>query len=446
MEINENILNSDKGIYNIRASQLINTFNDHGNEVTELISSKPPFWVRWGTLYFFFSLLIIGLVCWFIKYPDKIIAKGKLNSINAPKEVVVQSGGKLVKLFVKENQQVGKGDVLGYMESTANHSEVITLYQLLDSLYKQVSINGLSDLSAYLSVHFNNLGELQSAYQTFSQACITYDNYLQNGFYIRKQKMLDNDMAYLQQLHTSLQKQKTLMQQDLSLTDSTFQANEILKEQKVISPMEYRNEKSKKIAKEMALPQISSSIISNESQQNEKKKEIAELQNQVQQQKDIFIQAVNTIKSQVDEWERKYLLTAPIDGTVSFAAFLQENQQLRQGEIACYINPGNTNYYVEALIPQYNFGKIKTGQIVLLKFPAYPYQEFGSVKGTIEFINATPSDSGYLAKVSLPNGLLTNYKKQVRYNAGLTAEADIITENMNLLQRLFYNLRKNISQ
>jgi HlyD family secretion protein len=196
----------------------------------------------------------------------------------------------------------------------------------------------------------------------------------------------------------------------------------------------------------MALPQINASIINNEGQQSEKKKEIAELDNQILQQKDIFIQALNTFKSQVDDWKRKYLLIAPIDGTVAFSSFVQENQQLKQGQVVCYINPGNTNYYAEMIISQYNFGKIKTGQQVLLKFPAYPYQEFGSVKGVIEFINSTPSDSGYMAKVSLPDGLITNYKKQIHYKTGFSLQADIITENMNLLQRLFYGLRKNFSR
>ncbi len=45
--------------------------------------------------------------------------------------------------------------------------------------------------------------------------------------------------------------------------------------------MEYRNEKSKLIAKQLSLPQINASIVSNESQQNEKRKEIAELENQI---------------------------------------------------------------------------------------------------------------------------------------------------------------------
>jgi HlyD family secretion protein len=214
----------------------------------------------------------------------------------------------------------------------------------------------------------------------------------------------------------------------------------------VISAFDYRAEKSKLISKQLVLPQINSSIINNENQQHEKQKEIAELENQVQQQKNIFIQSLNTLKSQVEDWKKKFLLIAPIDGKVSFTSFLQENQELKAGQLICYINPENTSYYAEALIPQYNFGKVKTGQEVLLKFPAYPWQEFGSVKGTIEFISTVPSDSGYIAKLSFTNGLTTNYKKSIQYKTGLTAEAEIITADLRLTERFINSLRKNTSR
>jgi hypothetical protein len=48
---------------------------------------------------------------------------------------------------------------------------------------------------------------------------------------------------------------------------------------------------------------------------------------------------------------------------------------------------------------QYNFGEIPLGQPILLKFQAYPFEQYGVVNGKIEYINKSPSDSGYLVKV-----------------------------------------------
>lgn len=256
--------------------------------------------------------------------------------------------------------------------------------------------------------------------------------------------MLLNDIRNIQKLHGIAADQKALLQQDLSLSDETFTANESLVKDKIISPLEYRNEKSKLIAKQLTLPQINASIISNESQQNEKRKEIVELENQIIVQKNTFIQALQTIKSQVQAWEFKYLLKAPVSGTVSFTGFFQENQEMKAGQPLFNVQPGNSSYFAEMLIPQYNFGKVKQGQEVLFKFQAYPFEQYGSVIGKINYINNVPTDSGYLAKVILPNGLVTNYKKSLQYSNGLFAQADIITENMRLLERFYYNIVKQI--
>jgi HlyD family secretion protein len=75
-----------------------------------------------------------------------------------------------------------------------------------------------------------------------------------------------------------------------------------------------------------------------------------------------------------------------------------------------------------------------------LKFQSYPFQEYGSVQGRIEFISHIPDEKGYLAKVSFTNGLTTTYKKKIQYRDGLTASAEVITQDMRLLDRLYYSI------
>ena len=414
--------------------------------VQEIVSSKPSFIVRYGIVFFLFILILLIIACWFIQYPDIVPTKAKLTSINAPKEVTTKTSGKLIKLFAKEGEQANTGDILGYIESIANNEEVILLSKNVDTVTTLFKKNNLQGSLTFLQNEYSNLGELQQNYQTFSTAYQTFKNYLTNGFYLRKRNMLAHDLSYLQKMHTNLLQQKGLNIQDLALQQKTFDANQSLKEDKVISELDYRNETSKLINKKLTLPQINTAIISNEAQQNEKLKEIAELENTTAQQKSIFEQTLNTLKSQIDEWKKKYLLTAPIDGKIAFATFLQENQQLQNNQTICFINPENTQYYAEIYIPQTNFGKVKTGQEVLLKFPSYPFQEYGSVKGFIAFISNINTDSGYLAKVTLPNGLKTSYKKQVQFRDGLQAQGEIITQNMRLIQRFYQNITKQFKK
>jgi HlyD family secretion protein len=429
---------------------LLQNFSARSELVEDIISSKPSFMLRYSSAIFFVVILFIIGVCWFIKYPDIIYAPVKLTSINAPKQITTKTEGKLVQLFVTENDSVTKGQIVGYMESIANPKTIIDLADKLDLITHLLNNDTVdlipSILLTYLKQSTGGIGELQQQYQTFIQAFTTFNNYLTNGFYLRKRQMLSNDERTLQKLHENLLEQRNLQIEDLSLTQRTFDANDTLKKQKIISEFDYRNETSKLLNKKLTIPQINATIINNETQQNDKQKEILELENKISEQKSIFQQALNTFISQIEEWKKKYLLTAPISGTISFATFVQKNQQLQANQTICYVNPLNSDYYAELVIPQSNFGKVKTNQEVLLKFKAYPSAEFGSVIGKISFISRIPSDSGYIAKVILPNGLLTNYKKQIQFRDGFIAEGEIIMENMSVFKKVFYNLFEQVNR
>jgi multidrug efflux pump subunit AcrA (membrane-fusion protein) len=406
-------------------------------EVQEIISQKPSWIVRNGIVLFLAIIATMFATTFFISYPDVVNANATFTSLNAPKEVKARTEGKLVKLSVAEDKMVNENDIIGFLESRAAHNEVIALSTVIDNAQKNIDANDLSGL--YSS--YKNLGEVQQSYQVFVQAFNTYKQYLSSGFFRQKKNMLQQDVSYLQRLHANLEEQKRMQQEDLSLAGKTFDANKILSNEKVIADFEYRNENSKYISKAMAIPQINSSLITNESTKHEKEKEIAQLENDIAQQNGIFVQALNTLKAQLDDWKSKFLLIAPVAGKVSFAEFLQENSQIKIGQTVCFVNPENTEYYARVFIPQTNFGKIKTGEQVLLKLNAYPYREFGIIKAKLNFVSSIPTDSGFVAKVVLLNGLVTNYKKQLHYTEGLSAQAEIITEDLQLSDRLFNELR-----
>ncbi|GGB11554.1 HlyD family secretion protein [Puia dinghuensis] len=441
----ESILTGPNGVHaNNTAPKLI--FAEHTSDVEEIVSGKPPHIVRWGTVYFAMLLAFVVAICWIIRYPDIVVTSARLTSINAPKEVLTRTSGKLVRLFAKENEFARQGAILGFLESNASYDEVIALSATIDSTQSRMIRNDMPQAFANLSHSYKGLGELQEAYQVFQQAYANFRNYVSGGLYLRKKAMLFKDMSLLLELHKNLLLQKDLFQQDADLSQKTLEVNQSLKKDTIISEQDYRVEKSKYINKQLALPQVLSGIINNESLQNEKQKEIEELENSISQQKSVFIQALNTLKSQVDDWKRKYLLISPISGKVAFATFLQENQQLQMNQVVCFVNPGNAEYYAEVYIPQANFGKVRTGQEVLLKFASYPFPEYGSVRGKIDFISNISTDSGYLAKVILPNGLVTNYRRQVQFRQGLLAQGEIITHDLRLLERFYYGIAKGLKK
>ena len=165
---------------------------------------------------------------------------------------------------------------------------------------------------------------------------------------------------------------------------------------------------------------------------------------QIAQQQNIFIQTLQSFKAVVDDWKTKYLFISPIDGTIEFAGFVQANQQLQANQIICFVNPKSSFYYAQVLVPQTNFGKIKINQKVMFKFPSYPFQQYGYVEGYLNFISNIPTDSGYVSKVIFTKGLQTNYNKSILFREGLKASAEIVTEDLSLLERFFINIKSSI--
>ena len=154
------------------------------------------------------------------------------------------------------------------------------------------------------------------------------------------------------------------------------------------------------LAKKQPLAQLNASIINNETAQNDKKDQLLELDKEISQEKIMFLQALNTFKSSIETWEQEYVLRAPVSGTVSFISFLQKNQTVQAGQPLLYVKPANTQYIGLMYIPQFNMGKIRTGEKLNIKFSGYPFEEYGSVAGKISAISSVPKDSKYLAKVT----------------------------------------------
>ncbi|MEO7049316.1 MAG: HlyD family efflux transporter periplasmic adaptor subunit [Ferruginibacter sp.] len=421
------------------------SFRNRSDAAQEIISRQPGFVEKWALMVFFFILLILMAGTWFIRYPDIIETRGNLTSDNAPKEIMALQSGRIINLFVKNGSSVTKGNMIAWIESSANTNEVLNLSQKLNSCIALLQLEKSEDVSKLFKNQYQNLGEIQTTYQTFITALQHYNDYLVNGFYVRKKAMLVNDMGALHNMNQSIEQQKDLTQQDEDLSKKSFEMNEKLYKEKVISADEYRTEKSKLVNKQMSIPQLNASILSNQNQQRDKLKELEQLEHDVRQQKTLFVQALQTLKSSVDAWVRTYTIQAPIDGTIFFTLPLQQNKFIDQGKLLGYINPPDSKFYAELYLPQNNLGKVDTGMQVQLRFDAYPYQEFGFIKGRLNYISKISSDSGFYATVSLQNGLKTNLKNAIQYKNGLKAEAIIITKNMRLLQRLYYSVVKATS-
>ena len=94
-------------------------------------------------------------------------------------------------------------------------------------------------------------------------------------------------------------------------------------------------------------------------------------------------------------------------------------------------------YYAILNLSQSYLGKIKTGQDVILKFDAYPFEKFGVVTCKLNSVSTIITDSGFTAKIFLPGIVFTNSNKKLGLREGLAAQAEITIEKQKLSDKLF---------
>ena len=419
----------------------------HSDDIQDIISAPPSWLLQWGITSIVLLITIIVTLSAFIKYPDIVRAELKITSFNSPKLVVTKVPGRLSRLLVVDNQVVHVGQPLAYIESTANHSDVILLIDQLHLLLKQFQSDGDNISSAFYKNKQYRLGELQPVFQIFYQEFITYQASVNSGAWIKKQSFLQEDLVNILKQREQLQKQKLLQQRDYTLATEEFEMHRKLFKEKVETLVEFRDAESRYISKQFPLPQTDAALLSTEASYSAKQKEILELTNQVKEEKAKFYQALNSLISQADEWKNKYILSASQKGKVAFVGVLQTNQVLQAGQEVFYINPENNNYFGEMVVPQDNMGKIKKGQRVLVKLKSFPFEEYGMLCGKITNINDVPfKDSIFYSQVSFDLKSSNYLKRPVHLKQGMLADAEIITEDATVLQRIFRNFSKMINK
>ena len=425
---------------NSKLPELVNS------NVNEVLNTPPSWLISWGTTAFFMAFVIIVGITWFVEYPDLVNANLKVLSNNLPKSIISKTDGSISRLFVKEGQIVQKDQVLAYLESTAAHDEVLALERTVDQLVMQVQQNNINGILAQNIPSFYNLGELQKSFQAYQQTLMLAKSAAANGVFNKKKQTIGSEIGSLRRLQESTRSQLNLQEQDLALALEEAQSQQRLGDKGYVSKLDAKNAMARYLNKKQALEQAKGTLETNTINQTQKQQDIFEIDKNVIDQKVALIQSINTLKSDIEAWKQRYIAFATANGKVNFLSAIQENQIVKAGQELMYILPEGTGYYGQMMVGQYNFGKIKIGQEVIVKFPSYPFQEFGTVRGQITHISDVPQDSVYLVKVHFPVGLLTSSKKVLPFKNGMSASGDIVTENLKLMEKFFYDIRKSMKR
>ena len=414
------------------------------SESVQDILSQPPHWmIRWGNTIIFIILLLILVMSYIIKYPEFVPASVIITSQNPPEKLEARTNSKIEKILIKDHQKVKTGQVMMVLQSTANYHDILELKDIIDSL----STNQLQSFPLQKVSTFK-LGEIQSDYNSFAKA------FQDERLFTRLQPYAPENLAANQSLSeyrgriTNLQQQRSIEVAKYELTKKNFQRSQELFNQGVIAAVELENEKIKFLQAEQNLKNINISL----SQMQEAISGLNKTKSgaSINTEKDKInyssqtLQLYEQLRKSLRQWEQSYLFISSTNGVVSFQQFWGENQFVKQGDVLMSILPENTESLIGRMqIPSANSGKVQTGQKVLIKLDNYRFQEYGIIEGKVQNISLTPDENGnYYVDVILPKRLKTSYNKTLPFDKELKGNGEIVTEDLRLVERFFFQIRK----
>lgn len=404
------------------------------SEVQDIISAIPNNLIRFGSLAVLLVIILLIAGSNFITYPDILPAEILITTTSPPVKVVAGSPGELKKVFVSDGEIVNKDQVLGVVDNTATYEDVLILSKVLLN-------EAETDLLAELK-----LGEISLSASQFIDGKNKLSLYLSLGLFEKQKRALLAQIDGYKLLRNEQGIQQDLLEQNVILTQNNYTRNQKLFEEGVLALQQFEiNEKELLFAKR-ELSSINQSISSTNLSIISLQKSILELELKDRDENSKLEQSIEqnlrNLKASILLWQEKYLLTSPINGTVTFLDQWSEGQYVKQGEVLFWIDPKFSSAIGKVKLPLNKSGKVRLGQKVNIKLDNYPYEEYGQLLGRVKSISALPHDKFYLIDVEFPDGLITSHQMTLDFRQQMQGMASIVTEDLSLLDRVFYQFRK----
>lgn len=419
--------------------------NFYSEEAHAILGKSPDWVIRWGITIVFCIFANILLGCCFVKYPAIVEAPSVITTMNPPADLISRHDGLIDSLYVTDGEFVNTGNLVAVLKSASNWDDI----EKLANSFKRLSQYSIDNYIAELWIYDNyQLGELQPAFSNFQCKISSYKDYLETNHIEQKKQLLYLQIIKNKEYYHKLQQQRDFLIQDLAYTRRSVERDSLLLSSDAIAVADYETSLQSLLSKQNSKAGFDATLAATELQIIQNEQQIIELS--IQQQKDIaeynrqITESLQQFVAQIAQWEQQYVLRAPTSGRISLMEFWSKSQHINAGDkLASIIPMQNTEVVGRLQIPSSGFGKVAVGQMVNVRINGFPYMEFGMLQGVIRSLSAVPehinTSTGtkivYLAEVIFPKGMVTTYNKELPMIQQMDGVAEIITDDLRLIER-----------
>nr|AVH79656.1 secretion protein HlyD family protein [Desmonostoc muscorum PCC 7121] len=416
-----------------------NPGNDWSYATEELLEALPRPWTR-GLLYVLMAFVAIALP-WSMLYQVEMtgVARGRLEpeaetiKVEAPLETQF-TGVRVKTVHVREGDGVKAGQPLIELDSESLRLESKQAIAKLESF--QESLLQLKPVEQQLQVLINT-------------------QKLQNQAQISEQQA---QIQQTQERLTSLKSQSLILKSRLNIAKKDLQRHQELLQEGVIPKRAAEEIESKYEEQKISVEEMYSQIQQAESELNQRQSayervqrtgELAIIQSeqQLQQFRSQIAENqgnVNQTQTQIQSIEnqlQRRIIKAPLSGVIYNLPISKSEAVISAGDLLAEIAPNGNSFVLRAEMATTESGALQKGMEVNLKFDAYPYQDYGVVKGKLLEVSPTSNVkttaqgdiAAFKLKVGLKQTCIQSEGSCIKFKPGDTATAEVIVRKRKVI-------------
>lgn len=348
-----------------------------------------------------FTLLIAVIIWACVSEIDVVItSSGSVQPIGNLNVVKTYSGGTVKSINVTEGDFVEQGDVLIELDTEALEIDVNQLQnqrKILETqldIYKKI-IDG-SDLSAVKISDYSD--DIKPYIQAILDSDTGYRNSLANCENEKASAEINKEIAELQlEQYRSSGSERQIKAQELSVQQYTLEVNNAELQLSDINA------------------QYSLQVNSNISDINSK------------------IDEINTNLEKYRLSTEYQNITAPVSGYVNSVGVNTLGETVTSAQQLVTIVPNNTPNEMICYVMNTDIADVKLGMEAEVKLEAYPYNKYGTVKGTVKYISPSSFANEQLGSVYIVKLELDSDNKKIRIISGLSGSVEIKTDKRTVM-------------
>lgn len=420
------------------------------NALSEAIVRKTSTKIR--LVLFFWFVVIIGFIIWasFTKVNEIVRGKGQVIPSGNNKIVQNLEGGIVEKIYVKKGEFVKKGQPLvkiknqkslSYLEAT---KAKILAYEIKIKRL-QAEANGENQLiysdrikKIAPEIVKNELSLFKSDKAELNSKIATLKEQLN-----QKQHELQNAKISLKLISDSLKIIKKELKMTIPMVKQGVKSKiELYKLQRQVNNLENKYQSTK-----ISIPKIKSAIKEIRDKINTLK---LQYQNEAKDKLTNAITQLRALKAQLQTYEdtiKRTIVVSPIDGIINKLYVNTIGEVIKPGGNIAEIVPINKKLLIKTKIKPRDIGFLYPGQKAIVKFTAYDYTIFGSMKGKVTLISPDTEEDRkgnvyYIVYVQTNKNYLEKNGKKLKIKPGMIAIVDIVTGKKTVMDYLLKPILK----